>query len=58
MFKSKKYRRVVFEETEYWCKIGKINDLCFQKWHEVLEIFTRALESHQIGTLMVFFYLR
>ena len=30
----KKYRRIMFNSTENWCK-GK-TDFCFQKWHEKL----------------------
>ena len=28
------YRGVMFDSTEYWCKIWRKTDLCFQKWHE------------------------
>ena len=34
MFELKKYRGVMFDGTEYWCKIWRKTDLCFQKWHE------------------------
>ena len=34
MFKLKTYRGVIIDTTEYWCKIWKNNDLCFQKLHE------------------------
>ena len=34
MFELKKCRRVMFDGTEYWCKIWRKTDLCFQKWHE------------------------
>ena len=33
MFELKKYRGVMFNCTEDWCRIGKKTDLCFQKWH-------------------------
>ena len=33
-FELKKYRRIMFNSTENWCK-GK-TDFCFQKWHEKL----------------------
>ena len=34
MFELNKYRGVTFGNTEYWCKIWKKTDFCFQKWHE------------------------
>ena len=34
MFELKKYKGVLFDGTEYWCKIWRGTDLCFQKWHE------------------------
>ena len=34
MFELKKYRGVMFDITEYWCKIWSKTDLCFKKWHE------------------------
>ena len=34
IFELKKYRGVMFDSTEYWCKIWRKTDLCFQKWHE------------------------
>ena len=30
----KKYRGVIFHDTEEWCKIWKTTDLWFGKWHE------------------------
>ena len=33
------YRGVIFDGTEYLCKIGKKTDLCFQKWHEEFGMF-------------------
>ena len=33
MFGLKKYRGVMFDGTEYWWKIWRKTDLCFQKWH-------------------------
>ena len=33
-FELKKYRGVMFDGTEEWCKIWRKIDLCFQKWHE------------------------
>ena len=34
MFDLKKYRGVIFHDTEEWCKILKKPDLRFWKWHE------------------------
>ena len=34
MFELKKYRGVIFNGTEHWCKIWRKTDLCFQKWRE------------------------
>ena len=34
MFELKKYRWVMFDSTEDWCKIWRKTDLCFLKWHE------------------------
>ena len=39
IFELKRYRGVVFDDTEYWCKIWRKTDLCFQKWHEQLSKF-------------------
>ena len=37
---KKKYGGVMFDGTEYWCKIWRKNDLCFQKWHEEFSKFS------------------
>ena len=37
---KKKYKRVMFNGTKYWCKIWKKIDLCFQKWHEEFKKFS------------------
>ena len=34
MFELKKYRGVIFHDTEEWCKIWRKTDLWFEKWHE------------------------
>ena len=34
MFELKKYRGVMFDGTEHWCKIWRKTDLSFLKWHE------------------------
>ena len=33
MFDLKKYRGVIFHDTEGWCKIWRKTDLWFGKWH-------------------------
>ena len=42
MLELKKYRGVLFDRTEDWCKIWRKTDLCFQKWHEELSKFSQA----------------
>ena len=34
MFDLRKYKGVMFDSTEYWCKIWRKTDFCFQKWHK------------------------
>ena len=34
LFQLKKYRGVIFHDTEEWCKIWRKTDLWFGKWHE------------------------
>ena len=34
MFERKKYRGVIFHDTEDWCKIWRKTELWFGKWHE------------------------
>ena len=36
-FDLKKYRGVIFHDTEEWCKIWRKIDLWFEKWHEEYE---------------------
>ena len=59
MFELKKYTGVMFNCTQDWYKIWKKTGLFFQKltWG-LWQIFTRALESLQIGTLMAYFCLK
>ena len=38
-FDQKKYRRVIFHDTEESCKIWRKTDWWFQKWHEELGNF-------------------
>ena len=35
-----KYRGIMFDGTEYWCKVRRKPDLCFQKWHEECSKFS------------------
>ena len=39
MFELKKYRGVMFDGTEVWCKTWRKSNLCFQIWHEKLSQF-------------------
>ena len=36
----KKYRGVILDGTEDWCKTWRKTDLCFQEWHEGFGKFT------------------
>ena len=40
MFELKKYRGVVFDSTEYWCKIWRKTEWSFQKRHEEVSKFS------------------
>ena len=57
-FEIKKYRGVIFHDTEGWCKIWGKTDLWFGKWHEKSGKFSPeksdkfSLESLKIGILM------
>ena len=42
MFELKKYRRVMFEGTEDWCKIWRKTDLCFPNWYGEFSKFSQA----------------
>ena len=42
MFELKKYRGVMFHETEEWCKIWRKTDLYFPEWHEEFVKFLQA----------------
>ena len=59
MLELKKYRRAMSGCTQDWYKVWRKTGLCFQKliWG-IWQIFTRALESLQIGTLMACFCLK
>ena len=45
----KKYRRVIFHDTEGWCKIWRKTDLWFVKWHEEYRKF--SLEHLKVSKL-------
>ena len=49
-FDLKKYRGIIFHDTEESRKIWRKTDLCFQKWHE--EYSPEHSESLKIGTLI------
>ena len=59
MFQLKKYRGAIIDGTQDWYQVWMKTDLCFQKptWG-IWQIFTRSLESLQIGTLMASFCLK
>ena len=44
-FELKKYRGVLFDGTEDWCKVWRKTDLCFPKWHEKFGNSDFILES-------------
>ena len=59
MFELKKYRGGMFNYTQDWYKIWRKTGLCFQTFTwGIWQIFTRALENLQIGTLMAYFCLK
>ena len=54
---KKKYRGVMFDGTEYWCKIWRKSDLCFKNNMSNLTNFHHStFKSLKIGTLMWSFY--
>ena len=40
MFEFRKYRRVIFDVIQDWCKVWLKTYLCFQKWHEEFDKFS------------------
>ena len=57
MFELNKYRGVMFVATEYWCRIWRKTDMCFQKWHEEFGKFSLSMfKSLKIGTFIGSFY--
>ena len=53
LFDLKKYRGVIFHDTEEWCKTWRKTDLGFGKFWKmawgICQIFTRALEVSKLG---------
>ena len=59
LFELKKYRRVIFHETEEGCKIWRGIDLSFQDWHKEFEKFwPEHLKVSKLFTLMGFFWAK
>ena len=40
MSEIRKYRALMFDGTQYWYKVWRKTDLCFQKWHEEFSKFS------------------
>ena len=51
MFVLNKYRVVIFARTEYWWKIGRKSDLCFQKWQCVITMKNDAKFEEDLSCL-------
>ena len=49
MFELTKYRGVLFDGTEDWCKMWRQTDYYFQKWHEEFGKF--SLEDPKVSEL-------
>ena len=59
LFKIKKYRGVIFHETEEGYTIWRGIDLSFQNWHEEFdEFWLEASKVSKIFTLMGFFWAK
>ena len=57
MFELKRYRWVMFDGTEYWCKIWRKTDFAFKNDKRSLANFQQnTFKSLKIGTLMGSFY--
>ena len=53
LFELKKYREVVFHDTEEWCKIWRKTDLWFGKWHEEFGKFSpEQTKVSKLGLLL------
>ena len=51
-FQLKKYRGVMFHDTEEWCKIWRKTDLLFQKWQKSGEFWPAHSKVTKICTLI------
>ena len=59
MFDLKKYRGVIFHDTEGWCKIWRKTDLWLGKWHEEYGKFLpEQLKVSKIFILMCSFWAK
>ena len=47
MFELTKYRGVLFDGTEDWCKMWRQTDYYFQKWHEEFGKFSLETRKSQ-----------
>ena len=57
MFELKKYRGVMFDGTEYWCKIWRKTDFAFKNdTRSLANSHQNTFKSLKIGTLMGYFY--
>ena len=56
MLQLRRYKVVMLDCTEYWCKIWRKIDFCFQKWHEKFGKFLREhLKVLKLGLWRDFF---
>ena len=51
-FLLKKYRRVISQDTEEWCKIWEKNNLFFQKWQKFDKFWPEHWKISKICTLI------
>ena len=59
LFELKKYRRVIFHDTEEWYKIWRGIDMSFQNWQEEFDIvWLEHLEVSKIFPLMGSFWAK
>ena len=59
LFVLKKYRGVIFNDTEEWCKVWRGTDLMFQNWHEELDKFwPEHSKVYKIFTLVGSFWAK
>ena len=58
LFKLKKYREVIFQETEEGYKIWRGIDLLFQNWHKLDKFWPEHSKVSRIFTLMGSFWVK